>query len=786
MARNEMNDGEIQVTEGALAQLFSAPEPDAKFVDALRLQLLAEARPVAADLVTSPAAPALPSPDGGLWTRFTTWWGSSFRRHGWATAALALVLALGLVTALAGPARVLAELGRIRAYLFGVGFVDLEHTRALPAPVSVTRDGVTLTVSQVLAQPDRTVVTLRAEGLPPLADETQAPDELSFHLRLPDGSTLAPTGWQARRGEATVDFPPLPADVYRVDLLLERLPITLPGAAPENWEVTLGLHPATGEMMPTGYAVPYTLEDASDSHQGITLRVLEAAHSRESTGLNLELAWPEADWRFPRLAQEGRVSLRDDLGHVYYEGFRPSAASLAAAGGSVAAVTSREMGSVTSPTPEPAPGREVRALAFAPVSPAATRLTLTVDSLTFSVPVDARFTLDLGDDPHLGQEWPLDVVVEVDGLPLQITSARLEANEYEGENEPPFALVLHTAPLPSSDERSLGYVSFSALTGDYRGTRGHQDPRTRLSEYSLLLATQPSGTVTIQVGGTGYGADVTVRGPWVIAWDIPGGPAVPMAPVSLQPGAEQEGHGLTLRLEQVTATDRLTAVTLGLEPGPEGETLVRALAGLPGSDQATPYFLSDERGNHYETGVTLGWEPSGRAEFDSRRLFFAPLLPLAERVTIHVPAVLVERSAPLTFTVAVPEGVSEGDEWAVDVPLDLGGCRLHFTQARLQNDLLVLSAGLAEPVGPGERRLAGVALSSVTGPDGVERPLAVGSPLVGQFSQTVTIPGAGQRLLVGLGSGDGGGPLGPGTYTVEVAGVQEAVPGPWELSWEMP
>lgn len=781
MVPSEMNDSDIQATEEALARLFAAPEPDREFLRALRERLLAEAeREGAAEPVRPLSAPRR------LW-ELGAGLGSFLERHAWVPAALALLLVLALAVALGGPARVLAELGRLPGYFFGIGFVDLTDTRALPAPVSVTREGVTLTVEQVLAQRDRTVVRIRAEGLPPLADESLAEGDPSFRLRLPDGSTLAPTGWRARRGEATVDFPPLPGDVYRVDLLVERLPIVLPGTAPENWKVALGLHPTSGEMIVAGYTAPYTPEDAADSHHGVTLRLLEVAQGPESTALNLEVSWPDPEWRFPRLGYERSATLRDDLGHVYCEGAGPSAASLTAERQVVVAVERHaiELGAAAVPTPQP--GSETCTLTFGPVSPAASRLMLAVDSIAFNVPLEAEFTLDLGDDPQLGQEWPLDVWLDVAGLLLHVTGARLQQNDYEGEDEPPVALALFTDPFPRTDDRSLVEVSFSAAAEGYRGTRGNFDPRTRIPRTSLLFDTVPRGTITIEAGGPGFGAQVSVHGPWEITWAVPGGPPVPMEPMSLRPDASQGHGGLTLRVERVDLTDRLTAVTLDMEPGPEGETLVGASARLPGSDRLDHYHLTDERGNRYEAGVALAWEPFDGPAFDPHRLLFQPLAPLAGRVTFHAPAIVVMRPAAAAFEVTVPEGAEEGEPWSVDVALSVGGYPLRFTEARLQYQLLVLSAELREHAERDGRLLAGLSLRSVTGPDGVERPLATDAALVEQFGQVVTPEGAGERLLlVGFSAGAGGGPIGPGTYRVQVAGVNEAVPGPWELTWEMP
>lgn len=775
MPRVDMASGETADIERRLQRLFTAATPEPSFVQSLRAQLLAG--------VPEPAGEAAPRGLAHVRARL----GALVQRHAWAPAALLLPLILAAAVIAGGPGRVLADLGRLPGYLFGVGFVDLKQARALPAPIALSRDGVTLTVEQVLAQPERTVVFLRAQGLPPLADESTAPSDAGFRLRLPDGSTLAPTGWSARRGEATVEFPPLPPDVYRVELLLERLPLVLPGAAPEHWQVALGLHPVDGEAPVAGFTAPYAPDAPVESHHGVDLRLVEVAQGAESTALRLEITWPDPEWRFPRLGHERQPLLRDDIGHAYWEGALPSVASLSAGRQVAVAVeqVSVRPGAAT-PTPVPAAGREERTLTFAPVSPSASRLTLTIDSVTFTVPFEAEFSVDLGDDPQPGQVWPLDVWLDVLGLPVHVTGVELRADDGEaGEDEPPFALAIFTDPFPVTEDRSLAGLAFDTPLEGYRGSRGRYDPRTRVRETALLLDVLPRGPITIRAGGQGFGTEISVHGPWTLSWSLPGGPAVPMAPLSLRPeGARQEHDGLRLRLEQVTLTDRLTAVTVAMDEGPAGETLLRPLGSLPGSREYVPYYLSDERGNRYEPGVHLGWNPPGSPDFDPRRLLFQPLRPLAGRVTLHAAAVLVLRPAPAAFAVTVPPGAENGDDWAVDLAVSAGGYGLRFTEAQLREQLVILIADLPAGDGNGERLPAGLALAAVTGPDGSRRPLALEAPLVEQFSQVVAADGR-RQLHVGFMAGTPGA-VAPGDYRVEVAGVTEAVPGPWQLSWEVP
>src|SRR5512146_1937938 len=101
--------------EQAVRQVCAAYGPDPAAVARIETQLLARARLAhlepAPGLIAQCAAPGLR----------------------WALAAIAVVVALTLATAIIGPQRVLASLQRLIGYLPGVGFVDEQQTRMLSA-----------------------------------------------------------------------------------------------------------------------------------------------------------------------------------------------------------------------------------------------------------------------------------------------------------------------------------------------------------------------------------------------------------------------------------------------------------------------------------------------------------------------------------------------------------------------------------------------------------------------------------------------------------------------------
>ena len=168
---------------------------------------------------------------------------------------LAVAVALGLLSG------VVYAVGRSLGYVPGMGIVEQGTVlRILAEPAVVEREGITLTVTQGLADPEKTVIHYQVENIPEHAlardyreGETPAPRcTLNDSLRLPDATRLLPTGGQGRSWQLGFEyretFEPLPTDVYEVTLLVTCLLETAPGLAPENWEVPLAFVPAPPEM----------------------------------------------------------------------------------------------------------------------------------------------------------------------------------------------------------------------------------------------------------------------------------------------------------------------------------------------------------------------------------------------------------------------------------------------------------------------------------------------------------------------------------------------------------
>ncbi len=731
----------------------------------------------------------------------------AWRRWG-AAGALAILLIVVLALAAMGPRRVWAQVRHWLGYAPGIGFVDLDATRVLAAPVAATRDGVTLTVGQVLARSDETTVVFSSQGLP-REDRLipQGPEMAPGHaprLRLPDGRELAPETFTLRWGGGTVVFPALPPEVYRVTLVVPTLPLVPAGAAPEDWEMPLALRAATSELVAELFPQPYTPPEAVDARHGVTLRVLEVAHSPDETALQLQLQWADPSWESHFIRGSYLPQLSDDVGHVYYE----------QVGGSGEGSLSQSVVVAVQPDADggPEPDHQIPTLTqtvtFSPVSLAAQALTLTMGGFDFEVPAEAALTLDLGDDPQVGDVWPMDLVLDVAGVSMRVLRARL-VNEELGSPEDVIlrpTLWFDIVPVVQDGIMGLCGLRFDGAVAGFRpGSVGGYSPQSQQVRAGLVVEEghpMPKGVIHVPIDG----ARLCLNDVWTVSWEIPSstdGVETDLTPVVIYPTeAAQTRHGLTLQVEKVVLTDRLTHVQVGLVDPPAGTTLSAALRWNWPNVRPEGLSLTDDRVHTYAPARAVGWVPAvGTAPgqpmgVDLTAIAFEPLDPLARQLTLHVPAVEIVTSATAGFDVPVPDGLTpdHGDDapwavsstWEVDIPVTLGEVQLHFTQAHLAElngtTMLMLRS---EPITPVARlrRLSGVSLAAVTGPD--RRRVDLSSSVGGAGPVAEGDP----RYEVWLGFDvvdPASGSVQPGLYRVMVGGARLVVEGDWTLRWELP
>ncbi|MGB7539481.1 MAG: DUF4179 domain-containing protein [Anaerolineales bacterium] len=158
-------------------------------------------------------------------------------------AALAILSLMIIVTLVIGPQRVYAAILQLLGYIPGVGIVDPTYPiRTLAEPVTVTRDGISITVTSAVLTGDRTHIEYRIFGIP----RSAYPDREDIHGCFPSDYLLLPDGTRLDRMDQ--DFPPIPAGVNEAVFVIPCIGETLPGTVPENWELPLRFVPAPPDL----------------------------------------------------------------------------------------------------------------------------------------------------------------------------------------------------------------------------------------------------------------------------------------------------------------------------------------------------------------------------------------------------------------------------------------------------------------------------------------------------------------------------------------------------------
>ena len=179
---------------------------------------------------------------------------------------LFVLLALALISGAA------YAIGRSLGYIPGVGIVEQGASiRVLAEPVSVTRDGITVTVDQAYLTPDRTVLSYAVSGIP---QEARPKSEAGFScqpslptLLLSDGTKLEIMSGEGS-GEmdgyrSTFFYPPIPPTEQTVTFSLPCLEDVAPAAAPQDW----GVRGARAASLAASHANTARLTPAGTSHQ---------------------------------------------------------------------------------------------------------------------------------------------------------------------------------------------------------------------------------------------------------------------------------------------------------------------------------------------------------------------------------------------------------------------------------------------------------------------------------------------------------------------------------------
>ena len=319
--------------------------------------------------------------------------------------------------------------------------------RVLSEPISVTRNGVTVTITNVLAYPDRVELIYEINGIAASNDGWQASDSQEnptafcggvnigkvankdgdARLKLPDGTLLERdyTGLYPQNAFAMkpVYQVSLPADLDRITMVLKCLPMARLGAVPENWEIPFEL-----KSVPADEVVGETVLDVEQTAVG-------------PDPLPDPIATIAPGLPTPVVTMKLENVVPGDERYIFYfsmdmENRDPSLISIMPITAYVIDSLGQKIQLIGNFPWQPFEHRVGSAFQFTSQSkPAAGPLTLVVEKAVAyyaplyteppqATPDEMSFTFDAGENPQRGQTWHVDREFEIAGYPVHVLSAR--------------------------------------------------------------------------------------------------------------------------------------------------------------------------------------------------------------------------------------------------------------------------------------------------------------------------------------------------------------------------
>ena len=460
------------------------------------------------------------------------------RRAGWKLTPLRafslglLVLLLAAILVI-GPQRVLAQVLDWLGYVPGVGFVDQEGgLRVLEAPVSQTREDITVTIVDGLIDAERTRLTFYFEGirqeLKPLSeDEAGCSDTPS--LLLPNGKNYPILEGEGTGGVSWMReefrYGALPRDMNEITVLVPCVPEVRPGAGPEDWVFTIRFIPAPEgfEVLPvlTLPAVTTSTEGAAQPH-GMQLTVNELVELEDGYLFRGVFTWENSTYEDPQ-----------------FWNFEPYLTD--AAGQRITLAASYEL------TYGPIAGSFYTWTAQIPFKSIASPVTFTVEDMSVSVFTEFNaqnsFEIDLGDHPQTGQVWPVNKVLDLGGYQVTIEELTLEARA-DGTYEVLFSV--------QRDPQELTALSLLDQDNQSEMLTTSMDFGSEYGDSDLILGI---GYDYLPAGLHHFWVDnyfLRLTGPWTATVDLPAptssSPAPETAACLTQQGWEQLSHSLLASL----------------------------------------------------------------------------------------------------------------------------------------------------------------------------------------------------------------------------------------------
>lgn len=425
--------------------------------------------------------------------------------------ATAFVVLLVFMIVLVSVPSVRAAIQRWIGYVPGMGLVNEGQIRMLEEPVSVTRDGITLTVKEMWVASDQTVIQYAVEGWTREVPHTELLDGTCNEdpiLSLPDreltlAKPQATLGWDTGYEFKSI-YPAIPAAVNDVTFVMPCVVLALPGEAPENWELSLHLIPAPpntvfpvieistlAESQATATGLPPTEPSINRTGEGIFL-VLDRAVQMDDGYLiymtihyeNTGLEWIDTpDPTTLHLLDSSRQAISYEL----------------------------DWEATTSVETTASPGQTAFAIKTAPIQIPGP-LTLVLASVSANMAADASFTFDPGPNPTPGQVWELNQDLDVGhGHSLQVL--RVTYDLTDGVQ----AYLSFEMESKTGITYAFLFDEAHPLTGTGGGGGGASTPGPFTSDL-YYLEPLPQGPLTVNITGVSF----LLPGSWHAEWTPPG------------------------------------------------------------------------------------------------------------------------------------------------------------------------------------------------------------------------------------------------------------------------
>jgi hypothetical protein len=351
--------------------------------------------------------------------------------------AVAFVLALTLIV-ISVPG-IAAAFGRVFGYVPEVGLVESTNgLRMLAEPVSVTRDGVTLTITNVFVYPDHVELMYEVGGIEESYSGTSDmcgsyhPDNNFWSdgdadLRLPDGTIVrrdyaGEYQFENRYAMKPIYAVHIPADVTELTMVLKCIPFTRLGEVPENWEVPFKLIavPAGTVVGEPVIEVPQPLPQSLDE---------EPASSTTEP-----VSAPKVTMTLERIVPTDSNTIL--YIHFNMENADPSLISIMPISSYVIDSVGQRIRLVGSFVWQPIEHKVGSAFEFMTESkPAPGGLTIVVEqAVSYYMPLytdppqatseELSFTFDAGENPQHGQAWDLNKAFSIAGYEFEIASVQ--------------------------------------------------------------------------------------------------------------------------------------------------------------------------------------------------------------------------------------------------------------------------------------------------------------------------------------------------------------------------